>query len=402
MPTFAYQAVDAAGKRSKGVSAASSSAALTRTLEESGLMVLEVAESKAEAGAKKKSFGFGSHRREVLEFTRAMGSLLPVGMPLATALSAASGVCTGEVQAAVTDIKERVERGNTISSALTEHPRFFSPLYIGLVRAGERSGDLDQSFSRLAVQLEKDEAMSAKITSAMIYPIILAVAGTGAVLVLMLLVIPKFVDLLKGNGSQLPASTAAVMAISGFLRHFWYVLALIPVGIAFFVSWVKRTDEGKRFMAKVMLAVPAMRTLRQYSLAGRFARLMGVLLGGGAPLLTALDDTVDSTTDPIAKDDVIRVRARVREGISLRAAVAEGGLHPPLLAQLIGVGEDAGELKIFLLKAAEIFEERTERATQRVSTLAEPVMILIFGGIVAFVALSLLQAIYGINASAMK
>jgi type II secretory pathway component PulF len=147
-----------------------------------------------------------------------------------------------------------------------------------------------------------------------------------------------------------------------------------------------------------MLALPLVSTLRKYALAARFSRLVGVLIGGGAPLLTALDDTVESLTDPIARDHAERIRTRVREGGSLRAAIAESPVFPPLLSQLIGVGEEAGRLREFLLKAADIFEERTERATQRLATIAEPAMIVLFGAVVAFIALSLLQAIYGINA----
>jgi type II secretory pathway component PulF len=151
-----------------------------------------------------------------------------------------------------------------------------------------------------------------------------------------------------------------------------------------------------------LLAIPLVNTLRRYALAARFARLVGVLLGGGAPLLTALDDTVESLGDPVARKDVGRIRTVVREGSSLRAAVAQSPIFPPLLAQLIGVGEEAGRLREFLLKAAEIFEERTERATQRLATLAEPAMIVMFGAVVATIALSLLQAIYGINAGSFR
>ena len=401
MPTFAYQAVDRAGKRTRGVANATSSNALTRTLEERGLLVLDVAEPSNGEGTGSHWFK-SSSRRDVLEVTRALGSLLPVGMPLAQALNAASGVATGEVAAAVQDVRERVERGDTLSTALAQHPRFFSPLYVGLIRAGERSGDLDSAFGRLALQLERDEQLRGRILSAAIYPLVLATAGTTAVLILMFFVLPQFVGLLQGNGAALPRSTAAVLWISHTLRQFWFVVLLIPALIAVTAAWVQTTDEGRRFWAKFLLGLPLVRTLRQYVLAARFARLVGVLLGGGAPLLTALDDTVDSLSDPMARDDTMRVRARVREGISLRAAVAEGTLYPPLLAQLIGVGEDAGELRAFLLKAAEIFEERAERATQRLSTLAEPAMIMVFGIIVAFVALSLLQAIYGINANSFK
>jgi general secretion pathway protein F len=400
MPTYAYQAVDGSGKRTRGQAQAVSSGALARTLEERGLFVLDVAES-SEADGARSGFRFG-RRREVLEVTRALAALLPVGMPLAQALNAASGVASGDVRAALQEVRARVERGDTLSSALAEHRNLFSPLYVGLVRAGERSGDIDAAFGRLAAQLERDEALRGKILSASIYPMLLATAGSVAVTVLLFFVLPRFVTLLEGSGAKLPRSTATLLAFSGALHRLWPVLLLIPLAIAAFAAWATNTDEGRRVWSRIMLTLPGVRTLRRYALAGRFARLVGVLLGGGAPLLAALDDTVESIGDPLARDDTVRIRTKVREGSSLRAAVAESSLFPPMLAQLIGVGEDAGQLRVFLTKSADIFEERTERATQRLATFLEPAMIVMFGAIVAFVALSLLQAIYGINANSFK
>src|SRR3954464_2581979 len=161
MPTYAYQAVDGTGKRSRGHAQAASTGALTRTLEERGLFVLDVAESTSDAVAGRRGFRIG-RRREVLEVTRAMAALLPVGMPLAQALSAASGVASGDVKAALQEIRARVERGDTLSTALAEHPRLFAPIYVGLVRAGERSGDIDGAFARLSEQLERDEQLRGK------------------------------------------------------------------------------------------------------------------------------------------------------------------------------------------------------------------------------------------------
>jgi type II secretory pathway component PulF len=400
MPTYAYQAVDGSGKRTRGQAQAVSSGALSRTLEERGLFVLDVSES-ADAVATQRGFRFG-RRREVLEVTRALAALLPVGMPLAQALNAASGVASGDVKAALQEVRARVERGDTLSTALAEHRNLFSPLYVGLVRAGERSGDIDAAFGRLAAQLERDEALRGKILSASIYPMLLATAGSVAVTVLLFFVLPRFVTLLEGSGAKLPRSTATLLAFSSALHRLWPVLLLIPLAIAAFAAWVTNTDEGRRVWSTILLGLPGVRTLRRYALAGRFARLVGVLLGGGAPLLTALDDTIESIGDPLARDDTMRIRTKVREGSSLRAAVADSPLFPPMLAQLIGVGEDAGQLRVFLIKSADIFEERTERATQRLATFLEPAMIVMFGAIVAFVALSLLQAIYGINANSFK
>ena len=400
MPTFAYQAVNGAGKRLRGLQDAASPGALSRALEERGLLVLDVAESSGtQAGG--RGFKFG-RRREVLEVTRAMAALLPVGMPLAQALNAASGVTSGEVREAITQVRARVERGETLSSALAAYPHLFSPLYVGLVRAGERSGDVDSAFARLSDQLERDEQLRGRIVSAAIYPLLLACAGTVAVTVLLFFVLPRFVTLLAGTGATLPTSTRIMLSVSTGLHRFWPALFLAPLAIAALAAWARSTEDGRRALSSTLLALPLIKTLRQYALAARFARLVGVLLGGGAPLLTALDDTIESIGDPVAHDDAERIRTRVREGVSLRAAVAESPVYPALLGQLIGVGEDAGQLRTFLMKAAEIFEERTERATQRLAALAEPAMIVVFGAIVAFVALSLLQAIYGINANSFK
>jgi general secretion pathway protein F len=398
VPAFAYQAVDLAGKRLRGRAEAATSAALTRTLEDRGLLVLAV---DADDAAPEGSFGFG-RRREVLEVTRALAALLPAGMPLAQALGAASSVATGEVREAMQQVRARVERGDTLSASLAGHPRLFSPLYIGLVRAGERSGDVDSAFGRLADQLERDEHLRGRILSAAIYPLLLATVGSIAVTVLLMFVLPRFVELLEGSGASLPRSTAFLLALSRGLQQYWPALLLLLGGVVSAAYWGRSTDEGRRVWARLLLGIPLVRTLRRYALAARFARLTGVLLGGGAPLLTALDDAIESIGDPIARDDVTRIRTRVREGASLRQAISEGPLFPPLLAQLVAVGEEAGRLREFLLKAADIFEDRTERSTQRLATLAEPAMIVVFGVIVAFVALSLLQAIYGINAASFR
>ena len=401
MPTYAYKAVNGSGRRTRGFEHAASPGALTRTLEERGLLVLEVADAPADASAGGGRFKFGL-RREVLEVTRAMAALLPAGMPLAQALNAASGVTSGEVHTVLMEVKARVERGETFSSALAAYPRLFSPLYVGVVRAGEKSGDLDSAFARLATQLERDEQLRGRVLSAAIYPILLACAGTVAVTVLLFFVLPQFVSLLEGTGAQLPTSTRIMLSVSATLNRFWFVLILIPAAIALLMTWFRQSPDGRRVASRILLSLPLVSTLRRYALAARFSRLIGVLLGGGAPLLAALDDTVESLADPIARDDAERIRTRVREGSSLRAAVADSPVFPPLLAQLIGVGEDAGRLREFLLKAADIFEERTERTTQRLATLAEPAMIVVFGAVVATIALSLLQAIYGINAGSFR
>lgn len=400
MATFAYEAVDRRGRTTTGEAEAATAAALAQTLEGRGLLVLEVREQD-DTVSSKGGFRLG-RRQNILEVTRAMAALLPAGMPLAHALGAAGNVAEADVRTALQTIRARVERGESLALALGGYPHFFSPLYVGLVRAGEKSGQLDDAFIRLAAQLEREASLRSKVLSAMIYPLLLATVGSVAVTVLLLFVLPRFIDLLQGSGAALPASTAFMLHVSGALRHYWYALILLPIGGVALASWIRTNEHGRRTAARLMVTLPAVRTLRQHALAARFSRVVSVLLTGGAPLLTALDEAVESLTDPLARDDTLRIRQRVREGSSLRQAVAESPLFPPLLAQLIGVGEDSGRLKDFLTKAADIFEERTERTAQRLATIAEPAMIMLFGSVIALVALSLLQAIYGINASSFK
>jgi general secretion pathway protein F len=399
MPAFAYRAVDPSGKRLRGAEEASSPKAMTLTLEARGLVVVDVAECSADPGRKPGVFG---NREAVLEVTRAVAALLRAGLPLARALGAAAHVATGDTATATQAVRARVERGESLAAALAAHPALFSPLYVGLVRAGERSGDLAGAFARLAEQLERDERLRSRLFSLSVYPLILAAAGTVALAVLAFFVLPRFAELLQGTGATLPRSTAFVLWAAATLKGGWPVLLAVVVALPLLFSWARRTDEGRRAAARLLLELPLIRTLRRQALGARVARLLGVLLGGGAPLLGALDEAVECLPDPLARDELTRIRTRVREGGSLNRAVAEGGFFHPLLSQLVAVGEESGRLQEFLLKAAEIFEERTERGAQRLVTLLEPAMIVTFGGVVALVALSVLQAIYGVNAGVYR
>jgi type II secretory pathway component PulF len=295
-------------------------------------------------------------------------------------------------------VRDHVARGEPLATALAAHSETFPPLYIGLVRAGERSGDLAGAFTRLATQLEREDELRSKLLSAAIYPALLAVVGTTAVLVLLLFVLPRFAGVLEGSGAHLPRSTQLLLTASAGAKHNWFLCFIPPIGLAAAATWVQTSSEGARAWATTLYSLPMIGTLRRDQTAGQFARMMSVLLVGGAPVLSALDDAAASLADPLVQDDVGRVRARVREGVAVHTALADSTIFPPLLAQLAGLGEETGRLEEFLRKAAELFEQRTERLTSRLVALAEPVMIIVLGIIVGAVALSLLQAIYGVNA----
>ena len=404
MPAFAYRAVEPSGRRVRGRDVAATGAALTRDLERRGLLVLDVAETRDDGTARGGRRGApGSRRTGVLDITRALAALIPAGLPLARALTAAAELASAEVAAAVLAVRERVERGESLAAALGEYPALFSPVYVGLVRAGEKSGDVAGAFTRLATQLEREAQLRSRLVSALLYPALLSVAGGAAVLVLLLFVLPRFAELLSGAGAALPRSTVYLLAFSTAVRRYWPALALLPLAVAGAAAGMRRADgPARRLVARALLAIPVAGVVRRDAVTARFARLVGVLLSGGAPLLAAIDASLESVADPLARDDAVRIREQVRAGVSLHRAVAASPLFPPLLAQLVAVGEESGRLGEFISKAADVFEERTERATTRLVALAEPAMIVVFGGLVGFVALSLFQAIYSINARSFR
>jgi general secretion pathway protein F len=396
VPFFAYRAIDARGRRTRGRMPGPSPEAVVRDLEGRGLIALTVEEDQRGSNGT-GGLGLG-RRRAVLEFTRAVAALLPAGMPLARALAAGALAAPESVRPTLDTVRSKVDRGEDLASALAEHPRLFSSLYIGIVRAGEKSGSLDTAFQRLAEHLERESELRSKLVSMSIYPVLLGLVGIAAVLVLVLFVLPRFSDLLLSSGTALPATTAAVVGIAMTMQEQWWVVASVPVLVFAGLAWLRTTDAGRRTSARTLVRLPLVGAWRRQHLGASFARMVGELLAGGSPLILALEDARDCMTDSVAQEETDRIRVQVREGGSLHASIAEGGIFPPVLSQLVALGEDSGRLADFLLKAAELLEKKTEQTLERLVALLEPAMIVGFGGIVAVVALALLQAIYGVNA----
>ncbi|MGH7572376.1 MAG: type II secretion system F family protein, partial [Gemmatimonadota bacterium] len=341
-PAYAYRAVEPGGRTIRGSSEANSSEALVRSLEERGLFVLAVDSSQPVEATSTHSISWRGRSRSVLQLTRALAALLPTNMPLPRALAAAARVAGEPVATALTEVQRRVERGESLAAALVAHPRLFRSVYTGVVRAGEKSGDLSSAFARLADLLERQEKLRARLLSASIYPLILAALGGLSVIVLLLFVIPRFADLLEGAGASLPGSTAFLLGVSSTLRAGGPLILLGLAAAALGLVWFIRNEEGKRVRSAILDRVPLAGALRSDLLAGRYARLVGALLGGGAPLLAALEDAEGSLADPGAREEAERIRRQVREGSSFHAALDRSGFFPDLLGQLVAIGEESG------------------------------------------------------------
>lgn len=402
VPTFSFSAVDPRGARRIGVREASSRETATDALREEGLFVLDLREAKAGlSNATRRSWWLG--QQELLDVSRTLAALLPAGLPLPRALDAARRMVKGDlIDGALADVRERIERGERLAHALAAYPSVFPRHYIGLIRAGENVGDLGGAFARLSEQLEAEAKVRNRLLSAALYPLILAAAGGTAMLVLLVVVLPNFAALLTDTGAELPSSTALVLGVSGALKRYWPVIPILLLVPTITVIRLRSRPDGRLLIDSLIHRTPIIGSLLRDAEAARFARVTGTLLSGGAPLLAALDDACAAATGEAASAAATRVKTAVRDGAPLNHAMQREGSFPPLLAQLTAVGEESARLGEFLLKAAQLFEERTERTVQRLVSLAEPAMIVVFGGVIGFVALSLLQAIYSVNAGSFR
>jgi type II secretory pathway component PulF len=400
--SYTYRAVDDRGNRLTGTENAVDSAALARQLRVKG-MRLVFAEHHEDGGPLRatKSARAGRNRRALADGARSLGALLAAGMPLTRALEVSAATAPVPHARVLDDVRASVQRGRPLAEALASHPSTFPAAFIGLIRAGELSGELAPAFTRMADHLEREVRYRSRLISLSIYPALLAVVGLGAVVLLTVFVLPRFAEMLEGPGVQLPVTTAVVLGLSTAVRtNIWALPVLLIASLVTF-GWLRASSRGARFAAAALVRLPIVGRWRRQAVGAQFARLLGMLMSGRAPLLGALEQTGASMRDPQARADVEWIRERVRQGGSLGAALAERTLFPPLLAQLVAVGEEAGRVPEFLLNAADILEQNTERALERMVALAEPAMILVFGGMVAFVALALLQAVYGVNAGVL-
>jgi general secretion pathway protein F len=402
VPAFTWRAATPQGRTLRGVEDAENPAAVERVLGARGLYPLEVGPATAELAEPAARRAFRSRRADVVEAVRYLATLMDAGFPLDRALDAVSRVVARrDTAAAMLDARDRVRGGTRLGDALAEHPAHFPRFAVGMVRAGERGGYLGQAMDRLAVQMEREQALHARLVSALIYPAVMVAVGAGAVGVLFAWVLPRFVVLLNDTGSGIPRSTAMLLAMGEFAARWWWAILLVPVVIGMSIAGARATEGGRTAIDRVLLRLPVVGTLRQGVASSRLARTLSTLLASGLPILPALEIAAQSQADGAVGQAVLQAREEVRAGGLLGAALRRGGVFPFLFVQMVEVGEQGGRLPDMLERAAASMESSLERGLERMVRLVEPAMILFFGAVVGFVALSLLQAIYGIRGDVM-
>ncbi len=395
---FRYRASTDAGAMVEGVVRAASRDAALRELRRQNLWPVTVDPVATEAAASARFVtGASARRRGVAQWTRTLATLIDAGAPLDRALAVAqSQSVRGEVSDAAQAIRRAVQGGASLAEAMRLQPTLFNALHTGVVRSGEASGSLGASLDTLAGYLEEDEALRAQLKSALLYPALMGTVATLGILILLLFVVPRFAILLADLGGTMPLSTKILVFVGDVVARGWWVIAMLGAIGAVVGRTVLASPAAQLAWHARRLTLPLVGPIERTLATARFTRSLGLMLQGGLPLLPALRLARTGISNLAIAADLDLATKSVVRGNGLASSML--GILTPMAVQLLAVGEESGRLDTLALRAAATHDEEVRRRLRTLASLLEPALILLFGGIVGFVALAMLQAIYAVNA----
>ncbi|MEK0083355.1 type II secretion system F family protein [Benzoatithermus flavus] len=403
MPTFAYRALTTTGERVTGeLEAADVRTAIAR-LQDSGLIPIDAAPATG-ARAERRAAPVVATRaaKHVTQLTRELATLLGAGQTVEGALALAREEIPDKgLAAAVENVLLKVRSGSSLSDALAAEPRYFPPLYISIVRAGEASGKLGASLAELGTMRERTEALRSKLNSAMIYPVVLFLTAIGAVIVLLTVVVPRMEPMFANAGAALPASTQVVLAAADFVRNQGYLLLVAVTAALFAGERLLRRPGPRTVVDRWLLRLPMIGMLIRDRMTAQFCRGLATCLGGGLDLPQALlvsRDILGNLHGRVAMDDVI---TRVRTGRTLADSLTQAGILAPLAVKMLRVGEESGRLQPVAAHLAGTFEERVATRLQRLVAIIEPATVIVLGLVVGGIVMSILTAVLSVNELAL-
>jgi general secretion pathway protein F len=399
MPTFRYDAFKSDGSPVSGVLEAGSLQEARLALKKEGLFPRELAENVAVGrGGVRKYFRKGVPLPELSLMTRRLSTLLGSSVPVYEAIST---LCDqegpGELREVLSRVRTRLSEGSNLARALAEEPAVFSESYVSMVAAGEASGSLEIILDRLADFLEDQEAVRSRVITALAYPALMVVVGTGVMLFLLAFVIPKIVVIFEQNKAALPFITILLIKTSTLLRSGWWALLLAAGCLVYGYRRLVRREEFRLRRDSWVLRVPLIGPLLIQLILSRFAKILGLLLSSGVPVIRALEITGDVVVNRRYRQTLAGARVELAEGGSLSASLRDGALFPPLLVHMVAVGERGGTLEAMLAKAGAAFEKEFVAAVARVMSLLEPLLVLAMGLVVGTMVIAVLLPIFQLN-----
>lgn len=396
MPRFTYTAKDGGGGTQKGIVEATTLTQATNLLHEKGFFIINI--SPATSAFSLNFSRSGISFNDLVHFTRQLSTMITAGLTLVEAL----GILRQQLSKVtliklVTQIEDDVKGGKSLVEALEKNPKVFPPIYIALVRAGEATGKLDVILSRLADSLEKSRNFKNKVRSVLIYPTIV-IAGMGIVsFIVMTVVVPRMTALYKEFGVDLPLPTQILIAVSSFLLNFWFVIIFAVVGGTIFLARWRKTKIGKHILDSLSLRIPIFGPLIRQATLVEVTRTLALLVDGGVPILTSLGIAQDATNNILYREAFIDAAKKVEKGFALSDPLSNNALFPPILSQMVSVGEQTGKLGDSLYKLSNYFETEAESAIRTLTTALEPLIMIVLGLGVGFLVMAVLLPIYSLT-----
>lgn len=394
MPGFSYVAVDKRGKEKRGSLEAETRERALEQLKAEGLIPVSVREQ----GALNKEIDFSIGKkvkpRDLSVFCRQFVSITQAGVPMKEALQMLSEQTENKwLKRAISEVLLNVEKGNTLADSMRSQPDIFPPMLVNMVEAGEQSGSLEMAFSRMAVHFEKEAKLKATIKKATIYPIILVIAAIGVIAVMLLFVIPIFIDMFADLDIEMPALTMFVMNSSKWMTSHWYVVLAIIVGVVVAYKLIYKTTQGRLTIDRIKMKMPLFGKLTVKTACSQFARTMSTLLMSGISTIDALETTSKIVNNIHYTNAMLKVREEVMKGVPLSEPLEASGIFPPMVYHMTGIGEETGNVEEMLEKMADYYDEEVEMTTQSVLAAMEPIIILFMALIIGTLVIAVISPI---------
>jgi type IV pilus assembly protein PilC len=391
MPQYTYTARAVNGELKSATIDAPSRDDVIKQLRQLKLNVVKIDEGTAN----RKKRGGSIKMRDVVIFTRQFSTMINAGLPLVQALDILAQQSENPALKDVTrQVVFDVESGNTLADAMRKHPKAFSELYVNMVAAGEAGGILDTILMRLAVFMEKNDALIRKVKGAMIYPGVIITVAAIAITVLLIFVIPTFENMFASANIALPLPTRIVIGISRGLKSYWYIVVAIAMGIYFSIRSYYRTPGGKLNIDKLLLKMPVLGDVLRKSAVSRFTRTLGTLISSGVSILDGLEITAKTSGNRVIQDAIMESRSSIAGGDTIAAPLKKSAVFPPMVISMIAVGEQTGGLDEMLTKIADFYDEEVDAAVSGLLALMEPVMIVFLGVVVGGMVVAMYLPIF--------
>ena len=395
--TFDYKVRDRTGNLVSGQLVGDNESLVLNKLREMGMTPVEV--KKHSAGMQMEINLRPGHvkLKQIAIFSRQFATMVNSGLPILRALSILSEQTESkELAKILTQVRTEVEQGSGLSNAVAKHPKAFNNLFVSMVRAGEAGGVLDQVLLELADQIEKEVELRRKIKSAMTYPVVVVCMVMGILAAMMLFVVPQFESIYANLGSELPLPTKVLLAISDGIRTYWYMVIGAVVAIVFGLKRYKKTDSGRARIDAVKIRTPVFGPLFHKVALTRFSGTFGMLLHAGVPILGALDIVKDTVNNKVMSNAVDDVKGSIREGESIAKPLSKHAVFPPMVVQMMAVGEETGAVDTMLDKVSEFYTQEVSASVDALTSLIEPLMIAVIGGAVGAAVVALYMPMFNV------